>query len=171
MSGVFRFAYRCPLKATEDIERAILLDGESFVTWAIGPLNEGEPSFLLCSTSYPQPDADGVVRVMIEWGRSISNACPSFLSPSEEDNNDKDIPEFIRRTLSNLSKITARIGPSGGVRGVGADTGATARGLPGTCQRQDNDDSIGNLIPTLGVERGKTYTFTLYVGSLEEGSS
>lgn len=165
--GVARFVYTRPLGAADTgIDRPIVLSGESFVSWALGPYAGGEPNFHPTSADYPQRDDDGVVRVMIEWGRPASNGCPVFIGSDDDDGDDdgegdgERIPGFVRPTIANVSDVTARIGPSGGIRGVGAlDPNGTAWGIAWYLSPTNSDNGVGTLIPAMAVERGQTYTF------------
>lgn len=76
---------------------------------------------------------------------------------------DADVPGFERPPISGVTQITARIGPSGGARGVGAISKQLSWGI---AWYLSPTGSVGkdSIIPVVGVERGKTYTFTVYGG-------
>lgn len=162
--GVARFVYTRSLDAADTgIDRPVVTSGESYISWALGPYAGGEPNFHPTAADYPQRGPDGVVRVMVEWGRPASNGCPVFTGgdgDGDGDDEEKKVPGFVRPTIADVTDLTARIGPSGGVRGVGAlDPNGTAWGIAWYLSPTDADDGVGTLIPAMAVERGRTYTF------------
>lgn len=136
-------------------DRPISTSGPTFITWALGPLN---PDSLLPlfhgETTFPRTN------VSIEFGRAPQNACTNKLVVMEED---EPVPGFIRPTISNMTEITARIGPPAGSRGY---AGITAGASWGFAWYMSPTGSTGQdiLIPAIAVERGKTYTFTVQGG-------
>lgn len=149
--------YTRPLEAQDDVlDLTIRTDSPQFVVWALGPLNpDGLPLFHGGDMAFPGAP------VSINFGRTPTNNCSVIttdaVSPEE------NVPGFIRPVLSNVTAITARIGPSGNARGVRG-----IRSMPswGIAWYLSETGSTGEdvLIPVLGVERGKTYTFSVYGG-------
>lgn len=150
-----RVSYTRPLTAADNTaDRPISTTGQTFITWALGPLNRKSLLPLRHGdTSFPKGD------VAIIFAREPQNSCTKKLFAQEE----KSVPGFIRPTISNTTEITARIGPPGGTRGYGGITGGPSWGFawymsPTGSSGQDV------LIPAIAVERGKTYTFTVQGG-------
>lgn len=150
--------YTRPLAAADsDTDRAISTNGPTFVSWALGPFNSDTqlPMFHAGEMSFPRSD------VSFSFGREASNNCANIGSPDSGEA--ATVPGFIRPTLSGETEITARIGPSAGARGYAGITNGTAWGISWYLSKTGttNEDVI---IPALGVERGKTYTFTVHGG-------
>lgn len=152
---VIRIAYSRPIAAQDsDFDKPINTDGPTFLSWALGPISAGLPRF--------HGDQGGVVipagDVSIEFGRTVSNGCSELQVNSPEE---KAEP-FERPVFSNVTTFNARIGPSGGARGVTAFLGESW-GIAWYLSPAD-PDSEDVLIPVIGVERGKTYRFNVYGG-------
>lgn len=156
-----RILYTRPVAASESIDRPVLTDGETFITWAIGPRDGDVVLRHKDRADYAQED------FMIEFGRPASNACPRDLVEVEKK---PTVSGFKRPFLNNVTEITARIGPSGGNRGVRGITGGQSWGI--AWYMSDSAESDADiLIPAIGVERGKTYNFTVYGGRSTDASA
>ncbi|CDF34702.1 unnamed protein product [Chondrus crispus] len=156
--------YTRPLKGNDkEFDRPIRLTGPTFVLWAMGPLNPSlkRPIFDREQTSLPSSN------VAVEFGRIVTNACERRLKVSENTVG-SSIPGFKRPTISGVTDITARIGPSGGARGVEGITGGPSRGFAWYIS-PTGTSGMDVLIPAIGVERGRTYTFTVQ-GGTDDGS-
>lgn len=165
--GLTVVRYSRPVKGTDPIlDKDINIDGSSFVVWAFGPLKKdglANPAELLpLFHNEPLSRPASGVDVSIEFGREPANNCQRGIEvPSEEPT---DVPGFERPVLFNVTSITARIGPSGGARGVPAIIDRPAWGIAWYLS-ETGPDSEDILIPALGVERGKTYEFNIFGGT------
>lgn len=156
--------YTRPLKGNDkELDRPIRLTDPTFVSWAMGPLNPSlkRPVFDREQTSLPSSN------VTVEFGRIVTNACERRLNVSDNTVG-RSIPGFKRPTISGVTDITARIGPSGGARGVEGITGGPSGGFAWYIS-PTGTSGMDVLIPVIGVERGRTYTFTVQ-GGTDDGS-
>ncbi len=158
-----RVFYTRPIAASDSrTDRAFKVgpNETTFVSWATGPFNNASniPQIHRGEMSIPRTDFGFV------FGRDPANNCRTPLvamEPKEE----KKIEPWTRPTISNVTDITARIGPSGEARGVAGITGGDELGeLRGTWSPTGTTGQ-DVLIPAIAVERGKTYTFRVFGGN------
>lgn len=153
--------YSRPLLASDSFDISMNVSGVSFITWAIGSLDSDfVPQFH--TSEFPKGR-----NVSLEFGRSVSNNCSDAIVAAPEV---KDVPGFERPVIYNETEITARIGPSGGGRGISALINRSSWGIGWYLSPTG---SVGKdiLVPVLGVERGKTYTFSVFGGDSKDSSS
>lgn len=160
--GLTMVTYTRSLAAADTIaDRPISTSDATFIVWAIGPLNPTSllPLFHQMESNFPRGD------VSVEFGRSVANECPQMLFAGEKE---KDVPGFIRPTISGTTSITAHIGPPGGSRGY---SGITKGPSWGFAWYMSPTGTTGEdvLIPAIVIERGKTYTFTVQ-GGIDDGT-
>lgn len=95
----------------------------TYISWAIGPVSPdtGFPNFH--SIAYPSDD------VTIEFGRLVVDTCaPLVRQDSSPQTLAPVVKPFVRPILNCETEFTARIGPSGGAKGVTAITNRTSWG-------------------------------------------
>ncbi|XP_050532309.1 protein Skeletor, isoforms B/C-like [Daktulosphaira vitifoliae] len=141
--------YRRPLQTNEAInDQSVPLDSASLVIAAIGSLGKsGQPSarFLKDTTS-------DVIR--IDFNSKDDHSCLTSLFNNVDD--ELSLSPWAPNVIIGENKFTARLGPSGGVRGYMGITGIPT----GEVVWYIND----KLIPEIYVERKQTYTFYIEGG-------
>lgn len=153
---LIRISYSRPISAQDpDFDKPISTTGPTFILWALGPISDGLPRFHLGRRGVVIPTDD----VSIEFGRPVRNACSELELESPEER----AKPFDRPVFSNVTTFNARIGPSGGARGVTAFLGESW-GIAWYLS-MNGSESEDVLIPVIGVERGKTYRFNVYGGN------
>lgn len=159
--GLTAVRYTRSLAAADaDFDRPISAAGPTFISWAIGPISPstGLPVFHAGPMNFPRSD------VSIEFGRSVADNCQALVGGEEAE----PVPGFLRPTISNVTEVTARIGPSAGSRGVEGISGRPAWGIAWYMSRTGSSGE-DVLIPAIAVERGKTYRFSVQ-GGVDDGS-
>ena len=131
------------------VDKTISTSGETFIVWALGPMNAqtGIPGFH--TIGYPTQD------VSLEFGRSVVDNCVPLVEIEE----DVPPPPFHRPFVGDDETwINAHIGPAGGPRGYEAirDGIESFGGLAWYLN--------GKLIPELVLRRGTTYRFRVNGG-------
>ena len=152
--------YTRPIAANEPTDRPFVVTGgqETFVVWAIGPFN--------AQANIPQIHRGEMSRAMtdvkFDFARNPVDNCSMPIVAREVEEKQVLVP-WTRPTISNVTDFTARIGPSGGDKGVAAITQADSWGI---AWYVSETGATGNdvLIPAIAVERGKTYTFRVFGG-------
>lgn len=91
--------------------------------------------------------------IVINFSQKVDYDCENSLYDVKEGHGPKP---WTPQVLANETTITARIGPTGGMRGYTPITGIPSWGIAWYL----ND----KLIPELYVERGRTYTFVVEGG-------
>ncbi|CAN8071488.1 unnamed protein product [Agarophyton chilense] len=157
---VRRISYTRPITAIDaDLDRPIRTDGPTFISWATGPLDNETvlPRFhgRMRDVTFPSEDVE------INFNLKAQNDCTALVSDSVEEEEPRAKP-FERPVFSDVTNFTARIGPSGGARGVTA-LKEVAWGIA-WYMSPEGSEGKDVLIPAIGVERGKTYRFKVYGG-------
>ncbi len=154
--------YTRPIAANEPTDRPFFVEQgrETYVIWATGPYN--------AQLNLPQVhlrDEMSIARgnVLFDFGRAPADNCkmPIVASKPEEK---KVLVPWDRPTMSGVTDFTARIGPSGGNKGVEAITQADSWGIA-WYMSETGTTGKDVLIPAIAVERGKTYTFRIFGGN------
>ncbi|KAI0564420.1 Cytochrome b561/ferric reductase transmembrane [Gracilaria domingensis] len=164
--NVVRISYTRPIAGEDaNVDRPIKTDGPTFISWATGPLDtvSRRPTFHGNMRGLAFPEGD----VQIDFTRDVQDNCDA-LEIDTGDSNEQRAEPFERPVFSDVTEFTARIGPSGFERGVTA-----LRGISwGIAWYLSPEGSEGEdvLIPAIGVERGKTYSFKVYGGNSGPGS-
>jgi Electron transfer DM13/DOMON domain len=162
-----RVQYTRPMAAVdEDHDRAFKEKGDTYVTWAIGPV-----SVLGSGDQLPAYHAGKTIpagkNVAFDFGRSTeAKSCSPLLTKATAA--EMDVPPIDRPVLplEEGHEVFARIGPSGGNRGLSAISGRVGWGI--AWYMQQGREGVPVLAATLGVERGKTYTFRVQGGDNPE---
>lgn len=143
--------YKRPLQTNEPVnDRAIPADREVSVIAAIGPLNARKEA-----NSHEHNGHDtNVDDIQIKFSSMTDHQCKASLYDTKVEAKVKPWPT---RMIENATHFTAKIGPTGGMRGYTPLTGHPSWGIAWWINDQ--------LIPELVVERGKTYTFTVEGGN------
>lgn len=155
-----RIRYKRSLAASDDADLPIPTTGKTFVSWATGPLNPSSflPLFHQGQANYPRGD------VSVEFGQVVKNSCKNLLVEDATE----PVPGFVRPFISNETAITARIGPPGGTRGYAGITQGPSWGFA-WYMSPTNSTGDDVIIPSIAVERGKTYTFSVQ-GGVDDGT-
>lgn len=145
-----RASYSRPLAATDgDSDRPFSTTGETFIVWAIGPINTINGIILPQyhdTLTIPQGES-----VSFDFGRTVVNNCEALAAGSEQEQTfgePWDRPVILAK---EDEPIIAQIGPSGGERGLSAIAQREGWGIAFYMNQI--------IAGTIGVERGKTYTF------------
>lgn len=166
--------YTRPLRAVDTTaDRPISTAEKTFVTWAVGPtatLGSGGRQVLdhgRTATVAPRES------VSIEFGRTAKSNCEPFVTKTAVAPDAPSVPDvepFERPVaiLDPAKEVFARIGPSGGDRGLQAVAQRPGWGIA-WYMNQEGSDPV--LAQTLGVERGKEYTFKVMGGDDPENAS
>lgn len=161
-NDLVQISYRRPLRAVDsEADRPFSTTGETFIVWAIGPIERSEGIVLAQfhkTRTIPRQQS-----VSFEFGRERFNGCTNMLlagsgAQPDEDNTAKASPWPDRAPIiaKENEEIVARIGPSGGDRGREAVVGEPGWGIAWYM----NDI----LTTVIAVERNKTYKFRVYGG-------
>ncbi|XP_048505189.1 protein Skeletor, isoforms B/C isoform X2 [Athalia rosae] len=146
-NGITSVKYMRPLSTNEPVMDQMIPDTEVSVIAAIGPLNSrGEAN---AHGSFDKTTED----IQIDFTSRNDHQCKYSLynipGPSK-------LKPWPPAEISGENMLSARIGPTGGLRGYTAITGQPSWGIAWYI----ND----LLIPEIYVERGQTYTFTVEGG-------
>ncbi|XP_033097580.1 fibropellin-1-like [Anneissia japonica] len=147
--GVTAISYTRLLNTGDIRDKIIPSSGETYVSWAIGPVNsDGLAAKHSVRTEVVFPDYGK----KINFGRTPSSTCTNLVVPTT--------PVQGWNELSISSSVTtfeAKIGPNGGQKGYSYITGNVGWGISWY---------INNLlIPRLTLTRGTTYTFKVNGGN------
>jgi len=152
--GVTRIAYSRPISPSDagvetgagvSVDRNINLDDETFIIWAIGPINAetGFPSF---HRSFLRE------AITFNFGREVQDNCEPLVTLGDKDMTDEPVVgPFERPLIEDTMDLFARIGVSGGDRGYSGITGRLGWGIAWYV----ND----LLVPEIVMKRGTTYRF------------
>ncbi|XP_028157602.1 protein Skeletor, isoforms B/C isoform X2 [Ostrinia furnacalis] len=145
-SGVTTITYRRPLAAKDYAkDKEVMTTRSQSVIAAFGPLNtrsEANAHSFMDTTR---------IDVQLDFGAMNDNTCIGLAEIAPD-----GPPAWPARVIAGASNFSARIGPTGGVRGYTPLTGHPSWGIAWYINDQ--------LIPEIYVERGKTYTFIVEGG-------
>ena len=130
-AGLTMIEYTRPLVPTDlearvggqTVDLTIPTSGESFIAWAIGPVDDNTGIPFFHDVAFPRND------VSLEFGRATVDSCEPFVVAGPGEEEEEEIVPFVRPVLTDVTEFTARIGPSGGPRGYVAITEQDAWGI------------------------------------------
>ncbi|XP_071792930.1 protein Skeletor, isoforms B/C-like isoform X1 [Asterias amurensis] len=142
--GITRISYSRLLDTGDSIDKVIPTDRDVFISWALGPINANGRTAKHISAPTDNPQ--------INFGVSTRSTCPPL--PVGDDG--PPLPPWKALETKDETSFVVEIGQSGGKRGYTGITGIVGWGIAWYVN--------GLLIPEITVERGVTYTFTVYGG-------
>ncbi|XP_022080693.1 protein Skeletor, isoforms B/C-like [Acanthaster planci] len=144
VDGIRHFTYTRQLVTGDSLDKAIPIDQEVYISWAVGSINSG--GRVAKHTKAPFND------VKLNFG-SASSSCPPFTTSATPP---PDLPGWPKQRINNEQELRVEIGQNGGRRGYEAITGKVGWGIAWFVN--------GLLIPEIYVVRGVNYTFTVFGG-------
>ncbi|XP_071955151.1 protein Skeletor, isoforms B/C-like [Antedon mediterranea] len=146
--GVTSISYSRLLDTGDATDKVVPATGETYVSWAIGPINsDGLATRHSVQTEVNSPENGK----KINFGRLPFDNCTSLIETGP-------IEGWDELTIHpNVTHFNATIGPSGGEKGYTSITGNVGWGIAWYIN--------GLLIPRLTLTRGTTYTFSVNGGN------
>ncbi|XP_014613047.1 PREDICTED: protein Skeletor, isoforms B/C [Polistes canadensis] len=147
-NGITTVTYMRPLRTNEPVKDRMIPESETNVIAAIGPLNSrGEAN---AHQAFDKTTGD----IRIDFTSKNVHECTNSLYNTPDM---PDIEPWPQAVINDVDTFSARIGPTGGLRGYYRITGEVSWGIAWYI----ND----LLIPEITVERGQTYTFIVEGGN------